>query len=183
MRAVVLTLIGAAEVAGHASLVTPVPRNSNDRDLAPWANGSSPLTPCTCANGWGGGHQAETDGCDLGPFKKDSGRGQACLWWSQGCSIHCDYCATAPPGGLIPTQPVTGNAPHADKAGFGKSYCNQTLEKPWTLPREAWTMNIDAVEGSEEDRYRFNPWRGKCVPHADPAGCPLFALHPLAGEC
>ena len=25
--------------------------------------------------------------------------------------------------------------------------------------REAWTMNIDAVEGAEEDSYRFNPWR------------------------
>ena len=28
-----------------------------------------------------------------------------------------------------------------------------------TLPREAWTMNVHAVEGSAEDRYRFNPWR------------------------
>lgn len=28
-----------------------------------------------------------------------------------------------------------------------------------TLPRKAWTMNVDAVEGSAEDSYRFNPWR------------------------
>ena len=27
----------------------------------------------------------------------------------------------------------------------------QNLTKPWTLPRHAWTMNVDAVEGSEED--------------------------------
>ena len=78
-----------------------------------------------------------------------------------GCSIHCPYCATKPPDGLIPTEAIHGNPPHTDKAGFRISYCNQTMEKPWTLPREAWTMNINAVEGSEEDSYRFNPWR--CV--------------------
>ena len=27
-----------------------------------------------------------------------------------------------------------------------------------TLPREAWTMNVGAVEG-DPDPYRFNPWR------------------------
>jgi len=151
----------ADHVRGHASLVIPVPRNSNDRDLQPWVNGGSPATPCTCANGVGGGKDAETNGCELGPFKKDSGRGQACLWWSQGCSIHCPYCVTAPPGGLVPPGPITGAPPHTDKAGFGVSYCNQTMERPWTLPREAWTMNINATEGSEEDRYRFNPWRGE----------------------
>ena len=62
---------------------------------------------------------------------------------------------------VIPTAPITGNDPHSDKAGFRKSYCNTTpgYDK-WTLPREAWTMNIHAIEGSEDDSYRFNPWRG-----------------------
>lgn len=45
------------------------------------------------------------------------------------------------------------------------------MEKPWTLPREAWTMNIDAVEGSELDSYRFNPWRAPgSAPVVDPCG-------------
>lgn len=58
-----------------------------------------------------------------------------------------------------------------DKAGFRKSYCNQSMEKPWTLPRKAWTMNVDAVEGSEEDSYRFNPWRAPgSAPVVDPCG-------------
>ena len=48
----------------------------------------------TCANGVGGNRSAETHGCELGPLKANSGRGQACLWWSQGCSIHCPYCVT-----------------------------------------------------------------------------------------
>ena len=157
--------------AGHASMFMPVPRNSNDRDLSLFDKGQSPQTPCVCANGIGGGQGAEKSGCDVGQLKEDSGRGQACLWWSQGCSIHCDYCATKPPGGLIPTAPITGSAPHTDKAGFRTSYCNQTMAKPWTLPRKAWTMNLQAVEGSEEDSYRFNPWRAPgSAPVVDPCG-------------
>ena len=52
---------------------------------------------------------------------------------------------------------MTGKAPHSDKIGFRTRYCNSTF-KP-TLPREAWTMNIHAVENSVNDSYRFNPWR------------------------
>jgi hypothetical protein len=36
-------------------------------------------------------------------------------------------------------------------------YCNSTLQA--TLPKAAWTMNVDAVENSVNDSYRFNPWR------------------------
>lgn len=38
-----------------------------------------------------------------------------------------------------------------------RRYCNSTLEP--TLPRKAWTMNLNAVDGSVNDSYRFNPWR------------------------
>jgi len=69
------------------------------------------------------------------------GGGQPCLWWSQGCSIGCDFCLTDSKhpanNGTIRTKPITGNPPHADKAGFRKSYC----EKPSTkavLPKESY---------------------------------------------
>ena len=79
-----------------------------------------------------------------------------CLWWSQGCSIGCDYCLTDPKhpdnNGSIPTKPITGNAPHADKAGFRKSYCEFPKTKA-VLPKEYWTMNIHAVEGAANDSY------------------------------
>jgi len=159
----------AAPVAGHASMMIPTPRNANDRVLKPWQGGASPNTPCTCANG-PGGITGEKQGCDLG-IKNTSGGGQPCLWWSQGCSIHCPFCVTVPPGGIIPTAPITGAAPHTDKAGFRTSYCKQTMEKPWTLPREAWTMNTAAVEGAEDDSYRYNPWRAPgSAPVVDPCG-------------
>eukprot|EP00928_Gymnodinium_smaydae_P028390 TRINITY_DN21659_c0_g1_i1.p1 TRINITY_DN21659_c0_g1~~TRINITY_DN21659_c0_g1_i1.p1 ORF type:complete len:426 (+),score=29.75 TRINITY_DN21659_c0_g1_i1:74-1351(+) len=172
-------------ISGHANLMIPVPRNSNDRDIMPFKDGGSPATPCTCANGVGGGEQAEHDGCDVGPWKENGGRGQACLWWSQGCSIHCDFCVTDPPGGQVPTTPITGNHPHADKAGFRKSYCKQNMSKPWTLPRKAWTMNVNAVECSEEDSYRFNPWRAPgSAPVVDPCGQAggKFRATPMGGD-
>lgn len=57
--------------------------------------------------------------------------------------------------GKHPTTPVVGNPPHTDKAGFRKAYCDYPTTP--TLPKYAWTMNIHAEEGSEEDSYRFNP--------------------------
>ena len=100
---------------------------------------------------------ANNEPCDLGSAREKGGAGQPCLWWSQGCSIGCDYCLTDPRhpdnNGSIPTTPITGNLPHADKAGFRKSYC----ENPKTqdvLPKQFWTMNMQAVPRAQNDSYR-----------------------------
>eukprot|EP00937_MAST-01D_sp_MAST-1D-sp2_P000201 g201.t1 len=72
--------------------------------------------------------------------------------------------------GTIPTKEITGNKPHDDKAGFRKSYCAAPTTAS-VLPREYWTMNVHAVEGSESDSYRFNPWRAPgSAPVVDPCG-------------
>jgi hypothetical protein len=94
--------------------------------------------------------------CKLG-VRKDGGEGQPCLWWSQGCSIGCDVCATNLTDGKPPLGPITGNPPKTGKAGFRKSYCKNPKTNA-TLPRKAWTMNFNAIEGSVNDSYRFNPW-------------------------
>lgn len=68
------------------------------------------------------------------------------------------------------TKEITGNAPHADKAGFRKSYCESPSTKS-VLPKEYWTLNIHAVEGAANDSYRFNPWRAPgTAPVVDPCG-------------
>ena len=55
MAKFVLALSASAPlVSGHAALYSPVPRNSNDRDLPQFAGGKSPKCPCTCDNGLGG---------------------------------------------------------------------------------------------------------------------------------
>ena len=106
-------------------------------------------------------------------IRREGGSGQPCLWWSQGCSIGCDYCITDPRheanGGKIPTRPVTGGWPHDDKAGFRTAYCDEPGQS--VLPKKFWTLNLQAVEGAVNDSYRYNPWRAPgSAPVVDPCG-------------
>lgn len=150
---------------GHASLVIPTPRNAMDGGLPDFIGGKVPHggTACTCANG---------QECDMG-VRREGGSGQPCLWWSQGCSIGCEYCVTDPRheanNGSIPTRAIEGAWPHTDKAGFRTAYCDTPAEP--VLPKAYWTMNRHAVDGAINDSYRHNPWRapGK-APVVDPCG-------------
>ena len=151
----------------HSSLVIPTPRNAIDGSLPAFKGGGNPPggISCSCADG---------KSCPLGSARAAAGVGQPCLWWSQGCSIGCDFCLTDPRhpenNGSIPTAPITGNPPHADKAGFRKSYCDDPKTGA-VLPKRFWTMNLHAVEGAEDDSYRFNPWRAPgSAPVVDPCG-------------
>jgi hypothetical protein len=126
-------------------MVIPAPRNSDDAVLPQFQGGKSPVgsTPCTCAN---------AKECDMG-IRSEGGGGQPCLWWSQGCSIGCDYCATDPrhPAnhGQIPTTSIDGGWPHSDKAGFRTAYCDEPGQD--VLPKQFWTMNLAAVPGAVND--------------------------------
>ena len=76
-------------VSAHNSLMIPVPRNAMDGVDPRMKNGGAipgGLT-CTCAN---------SRDCPMGSAREVAGAGQACLWWSQGCSIGCPYCLTDP---------------------------------------------------------------------------------------
>ena len=70
-----------SDVESHGSMVMPAPRNAIDSQLPAWSGGKHPMTGsiqpynCRCANG--------TDECNSG---------QACFWFSQGCSIGCQSC-------------------------------------------------------------------------------------------
>ena len=154
LSAVLLLGNNVRKVVAHGALYVPTPRNAVERSLQEFIGGKSPVEASTCNNGFGGA-DGPTKGCKAGVRSAIDGKGdgQSCLWWSQGCSIFCDACATETFG----HKPITGNAPQAGKAGFRISYCNST--RKGTLPREAWTLNIDVDEGSVEDSYRFNPWR------------------------
>jgi hypothetical protein len=176
-----------AMASGHASMIIPTSRNAFDRKAPGFAyDGGKLQTPCTCADkgtGIAQGIPKDKHPPGLGPrcatgsdvnVRAAGGGGQPCLWWSQACSIGCPYCLTDPKhpdnNGTIPSKPITGNPPHADKAGFRKSYCANPTTKA-VLPKEYWTLNIHAVEGSVNDSYRFNPWRAPgTAPVIDPCG-------------
>jgi hypothetical protein len=112
---------------------------------------------------------------------RTAGGGQSCWWWSQGCSIGCKECATSLIG---PNGSAGGNPPHSDKIGFRKRFCNASWNSAGapvpminsTLPRAAWTMNVDAVAGEDEDSYRYNPWRAPGhAPVVDVSSPPTYA--------
>ena len=115
---------------GHGAIISPPARNAVDRFLPEFQNGKAPKTSCNCGD--------MHNGCEEGI--RAGGGGQPCLWFSQGCTIGCSTC--------------TGIGSHSST-----SLCNDTTVTA-TLPKYAWTMNRDAVEGSVNDSYRFNPWRG-----------------------
>jgi hypothetical protein len=139
----VVLVAAAARVSSHGMLIHPVPRNARDRSLPEFASGSWPRDTdgCNCANSEGG--------CVAHTFR--GGTGQSCLWFSQGCSINCPKC--------------TGENGHSSV-----SLCNSTI-RPTNNNRSSRTMNIDAVPGSKNDTFQFNPWRSPgAAPVVDACG-------------
>jgi len=117
-----LCLVSGA--AGHGAMVAPLSRNAIDRFLHADVNASGRhLQHCGCAN-------ATTGKCR---------NGQACFWYSQGCTIGCPSCDN-----------VTGRM-QTDLCGLGK---RATLNDP--LHR---SVNRAAAAGSDLDVYKHNPWR------------------------
>ena len=149
----------------HMSLVLPPSRNAVDRVLPPWQGGKwwpyeancshpdphwNPQIPSGCVpngtDGWGCNCANGTEPCDVA---------QSCFWFSQGCTIGCDKCD----GG--PSNPNT-----RDRCGSGMV---ATVNDP--LLR---TYNRAAPALSEQDVYRFNPWRA-------PGAAPVFDSCGMAG--
>jgi len=168
MRGALVLVAALAGAGAHMSMVIPTPRNAIDGVNVPEMAGGGKVSgglTCTCA---------DSQNCPMGAARAVGGAGQPCLWWSQGCSIGCPYCMTDPRhpknNGSIPTAEITGNAPHADKAGFRRSYCDNPSTRS-VLPKPYWTMNVHAADGAVNDSYRFNPWRAPgTAPVVDPCG-------------
>jgi len=131
-------------VIGHGSMIMPPPRNAIDSTLPLWHNQKEPpptglIEPyhCTCRNG-------------TEPFCNS---GQACFWFSQGCTIGCSEC-----DGLGARIPRWDHCPH------------ESIQPTVNDPKYR-SMNQKAVAGSPEDIFYFNPWRapGK-APVSDACG-------------
>jgi len=124
-------------------MTQPSPRNAVDRTLPEFLDGRWPQSTAGCNCG-------APDAQDCEPGTRDGGGGQACLWFSQGCTIGCKTCNSV--------------GSHSKT-----SLCNSTMQP--TLPKYAWTMNRWAVPASVNDTYRFNPWRAPgFAPVADACG-------------
>ena len=89
-------------IAGHGAMTFPKPRNAIDGAIAPWTGWSYPcdaehqggacaITFCT------DGQHCEGS-CSISAHKPgepaalNASNGQACYWFSNGCTIGCDAC-------------------------------------------------------------------------------------------
>ena len=83
----VLLLSSLACARAHAHMVQPPPRNAVDKDLPPW-NGPMPAR-------WN--HKVDSYICPMAAGDGSMSNltlsnGQACFYFSHGCTIQCDAC-------------------------------------------------------------------------------------------
>eukprot|EP00037_Helgoeca_nana_P032680 m.414933 g.414933 ORF g.414933 m.414933 type:complete len:386 (-) comp29473_c0_seq1:271-1428(-) len=145
--ALVVAMMTVARVAGHASVIMPPSRNAVDGVMpgTPWSGGKHP--PIGWIMPYSSWCTNGTSGCNLG---------QAAFWFSQGCGIGCKVCNGN--GSRIP------NADHCPDLP-------KPVSKDVLLDARYRTTNQHTVYGSEEDFYRFNPWRAPGnSPVYDPCG-------------
>jgi len=146
-----LALCCPTAVSGHASMIVPPPRNAWDAELPPWQHGKHPNTGwiepynCRCTNGTNG----------------ECNSGQACFWFSQGCTIGCEAC-----DGQGARYPSWDHCPGTAKLA---AFLDGTY-----LDKKYWTANQNATPGSVEDIWRFHPWRA-------PGHAPVWDACGMAG--
>ena len=111
---------------------------------------------CNCADAKGG--------CPAALSQRATGSGQSCLWFSQGCTIGCETC--------------TGLHGHTNVSLCANPTTAATLNDP-----RLRTMNMGAKAGSDEDVYRFNPWRAPgAAPVTDACGMAGGSPHAVAQD-
>lgn len=167
-----------AQVAGHAAVTHPRPRQAIDGALAPW-NGTVPnpipfTTPNWCAFPDPSAPQAPGDTRGL-----SGSNGQACFWFSNGVDIGCDQadgvtgqklpCCTEKflykGNGTVPSWGGEGIVPDPKfLASFNRSavrpkYVAFPDREPTVCDKNLRTINTNAECGAPDDFWYHNPWR------------------------
>jgi len=183
------------QINGHGAMVFPKPRNSLDGALSPWLDWAYPCDET---------HQGENckiSFCETGencqgscPVTARNGvknalnasNGQACYWFSNGCTIGCDKCDGSnnhlghgnqqflynglSQSDLVkknltipdPFNPPSGSMvlnPNTTKGLEIKSNCEHRTTNATVCDSSLRTVNTQAECGGPEDIYYFSPWR------------------------
>ena len=143
-------------VSAHGGIVSPPSRNAVDRDLPPW-DGPVPVSPdgAVAFDPWCAVPSADSPRTPAG--KLSGSNGQACFWFSSGCSIGCKECDGWSRGPIPSRSCADPNDPH-EMCARKYPTCDDGLKMP-TLPKEARTVNMDKADGSADDYYQYSPWR------------------------
>jgi len=201
----ILAVSLVVSVDAHGALTFPRPRNAVDGDLAPWTNWAYPCDEshegADCAIQFCEGSKGCQGAC---PISAHNGRemalnasnGQACYWFSNGCTIGCEKCDGThnhfgPHGGqhflykgMTPAElrqknmtiDNPWNPPEGftldPKSKFGiKSMCDSPSTNATMCDPLLRTANSQAKCGSPEDIYYYSPWRAPgSAPVIDPCG-------------
>ena len=142
-----LLLLLPAAVRAHGAVVTPLSRNAVDKDLLPWS-GPVPAHPPTVENGTG---WCPVPGEDGAPSGKN---GQACFWFSNGCSIGCHTCDGSSRGPI----PNRHDPFWRRKFNTCPDGVNSTATATVCDPAKR-TVNTGAVCGAHDDWFYYSPWR------------------------
>jgi len=143
------------EANSHGAVVWPKPRNSLEGNIEPWS-GAVP-DPVPAVSNPNEGYWCPTGQLETGGLSGENG--QACYWFSNGCSIGCPKCDGKTRGPSIHTDKM-------DTCGlnFTATVCDPSKR----------TVNTGAKCGSPEDKYYFSPWRA-------PGSSPVFDACGIAG--
>jgi len=152
---IVLISLTLPQAHGHGAVVNPFPRNGLEGNISPWT-GSVP-SPMPAVSDPRNGYWCPVGDPSTGQLSAQNG--QACFWFSNGCSIGCPECDGTTRGPSI----------HSDKTDIcGLNYtatiCHPALR----------TVNTGAECGSDEDKYYYSPWRA-------PGSAPIFDACGMAG--
>lgn len=203
-------LLLASGASGHAALSFPRPRNAADGSLAPW---TSWAYPCDKTHS---GANCSISFCEHGhdcqgscPIAARSGvkgaltasNGQACYWFSNGCTVGCARCDGSSnhvghgsqrflfkgmSAAALRARNLSIEDPFSPPPGA--LALNQTTAKslaiapncadPKTAPTvcdpRLRTANTQAACGSKEDVYYYSPWRA-------PGAAPVIDACGMAG--
>ena len=167
---VVLAVLNIApECAGHGAIVHPPSRNAIDYGIEPWKsfkdfNGQfcsgSYRGPCYCPI---------TDAAG----KLSGANGQACWWFSNGCSIGCPTCDGVTRGPIYAPDIQSGDAGCADMRPHNLN--NHTADASCARKMDTCglkhntsvcdpalrTYNRNAACRGPDDWYQYAPWRAR----------------------
>jgi hypothetical protein len=177
----VSAMVGAAllvTVAGHGAVVLPRPRNAIDGALPPWSRGFNYPVPTPPLG--------QAGACPIANRTSDHNSGlsgalgQACFFFSNGCSIGCPSCDGVTRGPIPCTHATSGCRGCKAMHPPGEDTCQRKMDtcglnKSATIcGRSLRTLNIDAPCGSETDWYYYSPWRS-------PGSAPVLDACGVAG--
>jgi len=160
----VIGFAAVASVEGHSAATFPPPRNAIDSDEMPWGGAVPADIPFEPWCPFPSESAASSD-----PGRNVSGaNGQACFWFSNGCTTGCSACDGSTRGPIPVFHEVDGKilpVKNATDSGTGKAVaklpaCSLAQSKNATVCDPAQrTVNTEAECGGDDDFYFYSPWR------------------------